>query len=181
LILTRFVSSRITRFVSETLEQERIVGKEAKYVVRLSDEERRWLEQLLSGKRVAAAKVLRARMLLKADADGPAWTDSEIAEAFEVGLSTVHRLRQQFVEDGLEQALSRKPHSQTKPRKLDGAQEAQLVAIACSAAPEGRARWTLSLLADRLVELRVVDAIGRETVRQTLKKTTLNRGSGSNG
>lgn len=157
------------------------MGKEAKYVVRLSDKERRSLEQLLSGKRVAAAKVLRARMLLKADADGPAWTDPEIAEAFEVGASTVHRLRERFVEDGFEQALSRKPHSQTKPRKLDGAQEAHLVAIACSAAPAGRARWTLSLLADRLVELQVVDSIGRETVRQTLKKTNSSRGSNSNG
>ncbi len=157
------------------------MGKEAKYVVRLRDEERESLEQLLSGKRVAAAKVLRARMLLKADADGPAWTDPEIAEAFEVGVSTVHRLRERFVEDGFEQALSRKPHSQTKPRKLDGAQEAHLVAIACSAAPAGRARWTLSLLADRLVELQVVDSIGRETVRQTLKKTSSNRGSSGNG
>lgn len=157
------------------------MGKEAKYVVRLSDEERQSLELLLSGKRVAAAKVLRARMLLKADADGPAWTDPKIAAAFEVGASTVHRLRERFVEDGFEQALSRKPHSQTKPRKLDGAQEAHLVAIACSAAPAGRARWTLSLLADRLVELQVVDSIGRETVRQTLKKTNSNRGSSSNG
>jgi transposase len=157
------------------------VGKEAKYVVRLTGEERLWLEQLVSGKRVAAAKALRARMLLKADADGPAWTDSQIAEAFEVGESTVHRLRERLVQEGLEAAVSRKPHSQTKPRKLDGAQEAHLVAIACSAPPQGRARWTLSLLADRLVELKVVDSIGRETVRETLKKTTSNRGSSSSG
>jgi len=157
------------------------VGKEAKYVVRLTGEERLWLEQLVSGKRVAAAKALRARMLLKADADGPAWTDSRIAEAFEVGESTVHRLRERLVQEGLEAAVSRKPHSQTKPRKLDGAQEARLVAIACSAPPQGRARWTLSLLADRLVELQVVDSIGRETVRETLKKTTSSRGSSSSG
>lgn len=157
------------------------MGREAKYVVRLTGEERLWLEQLVSGKRVAAAKALRARMLLKADADGPAWTDSRIAEAFEVGESTVHRLRERLVQEGLEAAVSRKPHSQTKPRKLDGAQEARLVAIACSAPPQGRARWTLSLLADRLVELQVVDSIGRETVRETLKKTTSSRGSSSNG
>ena len=157
------------------------MGKEAKYVVRLTGEERLWLEQLVSGKRVAAAKALRARMLLKADADGPAWTDSRIAEAFEVGESTVHRLRERLVQEGLEAAVSRKPHSQTKPRKLDGAQEARLVAIACSAPPQGRARWTLSLLADRLVELQVVDSIGRETVRETLKKTTSSRGSSSSG
>ena len=103
------------------LEKERVVGKEAKYVVRLTGEERLWLEQLVSGKRVAAAKALRARMLLKADTDGPAWTDSQIAEAFEVGESTVHRLRERLVQEGLEAAVSRKPHSQTKPRKLDGA------------------------------------------------------------
>ena len=157
------------------------MGKEAKYVVRLTDEERQSLEQLISGKRVAAHKALRARMLLKADVEGPAWADREIAAAFEVGESTVHRLRERLVEEGLEAALSRKPQSRTKPRKLDGAQEAHLVAIACSAAPAGRARWTLKLLADRLVELQVVDSIGRETVRETLKKTTSNPGSNSSG
>jgi transposase len=158
------------------LEKEWTMGKEAKYVVRLTDEEREGLEQLVSGKRVAADRALRARMLLKADAAGPAWTDPEIADAFEIGESTIHRLRERLVTEGLEAALSRKPHSRTKPRKLDGAQEAHLVAVACSTPPGGRARWTLKLLADRLVELQVVDSIGRETVRETLKKTTSNRG-----
>jgi transposase len=86
-------------------------------------------------------------------------------------VSTVHRLRQHLVEDGLEAALSRRPTSSKRPRKLDGAQEARLIAVTCGPAPEGRARWTLRLLADKLVELEVVDSIGRETVRQTLKKT----------
>jgi transposase len=147
------------------------VGKEAKYVVRLTEDERQALEGLLSGKRVATDRALRARVLLKADVDGDSWSDTEIADAFDVGVSTVHRLRQRLVEDGLEAALSRRPMSSKRPRKLDGAQEARLIAVTCGPAPEGRARWTLRLLADKLVELEVVDSIGRETVRQTLKKT----------
>jgi transposase len=146
------------------------MGREAKYIVRLTDEERYTLQQLVAGPRVARDKALRARMLLKADVDGPNWKDERITDAFEVGMSTIHRVRQRFVEDGLEAALARQPPARTKPRKLDGAQEARLVAIACSQAPAGRASWTLRLLADKLVELEVVDSIGRETVRQTLKK-----------
>jgi transposase len=146
------------------------MGQEAKYIVRLTDEERDTLQQLVGGRRVARAKALRARILLKADVDGPNWHDGQIAAAFDVGLSTIHRLRQRCVEDGLEAALARHPPVRTKPRKLDGAQEARLVAIACSQAPEGRASWTLRLLADKLVDLEIVKAIGRETVRQTLKK-----------
>ncbi len=92
--------------------------------------------------------------------------------SMDVGESTVHRLRQRLVEDGLEAALSRCPMSSKRPTKLDGAQEAQLIAVACGPAPEGRARWTLRLSADKLVELEVVESIGRETVRQTLKKTS---------
>jgi transposase len=148
------------------------VGKEAKYVVRLTEDERQSLQGLLSQKRVGADRALRARILLKADLDGDAWPDSEIADAFDVGLSTIHRLRQRVVEDGLEAGLSRRPMSVRRATKLDGQQEARLIAIACSPAPEGRARWTLRLLADKLVELEVVDSIGRETVRQTLKKTS---------
>ena len=148
------------------------MGKEAKYVVRLAEDERQTLEGLLSGKRIAADRALRARILLKADVGGDSWSDREIANAFDIGESTVHRLRQRLVEDGLEAALSRRPMSSKRPTKLDGAQEAQLIAVACGPAPEGRARWTLRLLADKLVELEVVDSIGRETVRQTLKKTS---------
>jgi transposase len=152
------------------------MGKEAKYIVRLTDKERYTLQQLGVGRRVARAKALWARMLLKADVDGPNWPDGQIADAFEVGLSTIHRLRQRFVEDGLEAALRRHPPVRTKPRKLDGAQEARLVALACSQAPEGRASWTLCLLAAQLVELEIVEAISRETVRQTLKKMTSSPG-----
>jgi transposase len=152
------------------------VGKEAKYVVRLTEDERQALEGLLSRKRVAADRALRARILLKADVDGDSWPDTEIADAFDVGVSTVHRLRQRLVEDGLEAALSRRPTTVKRPRKLDGAQEARLIAVTCGPAPEGRARWTLRLLADKLVELEVVNSIGRETVRQTLKKTSSSLG-----
>ena len=146
------------------------MDKETKYVVRLTDEERQTLQQLVVGPRVARDKALRARMLLKADADGPGWSDGQIADAFEVGVSTIHRVRQRVVEDGLEAALHRQPLARTKPRKLDGAQEAHLVAIACSQAPQGRASWTLHLLADKLVALEIVDSICPETVRKTLKK-----------
>ena len=148
------------------------MGKEAKYVVRLTEDERQSLQALLSAKRVAADRALRARILLMADLDGDACCDTEIADALDVGVSTIHRLRQRLVEDGLEAALSRRPMSSKRPTKLDGAQEAHLIAIACGPAPEGRARWTLRLLADKLVELEVVDSIATETVRQTLKKTS---------
>lgn len=152
------------------------MGKEAKYIVRLTGEERHTLQPLVAGPRVARDKALRARMLLKADVEGPNWPDQQITEAFEVGVSTIHRLRQRFVEDGLDTALARQPPARTKPRKLDGAQEARLVAIACSQAPAGRASWTLRLLADKLVELELVDSLGRETVRQTRKKMTSSPG-----
>jgi len=159
------------------------MGKEAKYVVRLTMEERGTLEALLAEGHTAADKLLRARMLLKADIGegGPGWTDEEIAEAFEVGQSTVHRLRQRLVEEGLEGTLVRKPRSHHRLPKLDGEKEARLVALACSSAPAGRARWTLQLLADKLVELEVVDSISDETVRQRLKKTNLSRGFVANG
>ena len=158
-----------------------IMGTDAKYVVRLTDEERQTLEAVLKQSRVARAKVLHARILLKADVAGPGWTDVQICEAFDVSHSTVHRLRERLVEDGFEAALNRQPHARTRPRKLDGAGEAVLVATACSAAPEGRARWTLQLLADKLVELHVVDSINAETVRLTLKKTNSSLGCRSNG
>jgi transposase len=147
------------------------MGKEVKYVVRLTADERQSLQGMLSGKRIAADRALRARILLKADLDGDACTDNEIADALDIGVSTIHRLRQRLVEEGLDAALSRRPLSSKRATKLDGAQEARLIAIACGPAPEGRARWTLRLLADKLVELEVVDSIGTEAVRQTLKKT----------
>jgi transposase len=140
----------------------------------------RMLGLVNTGKR-AASVLARARVLLKADADGPNWSDPEIAEAFEVSLSTVHRGRQAFVEEGLQAALERKKPTGRQYRKLDGAQEARLIALACGKPPQGRARWTLRLLADKLVELDIIDPISHECVRNTLKKTTcgrIARGSG---
>ena len=144
-----------------------------KYVVRLAQEEREELESLVKRGRVAAEKRRRAQILLKADAgaEGSGLTDQEVASALDVGIATVHRVRQAYVEESLQDALSRKPAVRHRPRKLDGDGEARLVAVACSPAPEGRARWTLRLLADKLVELEVVDTINKETVRRTLKKT----------
>lgn len=153
------------------------------YVVRLDPEEREQLLALVNTGRAAAVKLLHARILLKADVDagGRRWTDAEIAEALDTSAATVHRVRQTWVEQGLEAALARKRPTGRQYRKLDGVQEAQLIAMACSAPPEGRGRWPLTLLADKLVELDIVDAISAECVRTTLKKTTSNRGSTSNG
>jgi transposase len=159
------------------------MGKEAKWVVRLDGTERAALETLLATPRAAAERVLRARVLLKADegADGPAWADTQIADAFEISVSKVQRLRQRLVEEGLAAALVRHPSPQARPRKLDGAQEARLVTLACSAPPTGQARWTLQLLADQLVVLKVVDTISDETVRVTLKKTRSRPGVSASG
>ena len=142
------------------------------YIVRLTDEERTQLEDLTRTGKRAASVILHARILLKADAGpgGPGWDDDRIAEAVECGTSTVYRVRQAFVEEGLPAALFRKKPTGRQYRKLDGAQEAHLIALACGAPPEGRANWTLRLLADRLVELDVVDSVSPECVRMTLKK-----------
>lgn len=148
------------------------MGTDAKHVVRLTVAERVQWEGIVADSRSAKGRVLRSRMLLKADADGAAWPDSQIAEAFEVNAITVSRLRKRCVFEGLDAALVERPRSGHKPRKLDGAAEAQLIAIACSAAPDGRAKWTMQLLADKLVELGIVDEISDEAVRQTLKKTS---------
>jgi transposase len=136
-------------------------------------EEREQLLAFVSTRRAAAAKLLHARILLKADgcAGGRCWSDAEIADALDTSAATVHRMRQAFVEQGLEAALSRKRPTGRQDRKLDGAQEAQLIAMGCSAPPEGRARWTLRLLADKLIALDIVDTISTECVRTTLKKT----------
>lgn len=154
-----------------------------KYVVRLEAEERQQLLDLVAKGKRAASVLTRARVLLKADAgpEGQDWGDEAIVDALDVSLSTVHRVRQAFVEEGLEAALYRKKPTDRQYRKLDGDQEARLVVLACSAPPAGRARWTLQLLADRLVALKVVDSISGECVRTTLKKTTSSRGWKSNG
>jgi len=149
-----------------------------KFIVRLSAVERAKVEGLVNQGKVGAEKRKRAHILLKADAgpEGLAWSDGQIATALDVSMTTIHRTRQAYVEQGLEAALERKRPSGRHYRKLDGVQEAKLVTIACSPAPEGRARWTTKLLADKLVELEIVDSIGEETVRRTLKKTTSSRG-----
>src|SRR5256885_9755026 len=133
------------------------MGKEAKYVIRLTEEERSALQELIGKPRVAAAKVLRARMVLKADVDGPSWSDPKIGEAFEVGLSTVQRLRQRLVEEGLEAALSRRPSTQRREAKLDGAEEGPPGAVGCSRAPARPKRLTFPTLAHPPVAL---DGVG---------------------
>ena len=150
-----------------------------KYLVTLTPEEREQLAGLLSAGKRSALTLARARILLKADqADGgPAWPDERIAEALDCGVRTVERIRQRFVERGLEEALGRKKQDRpSRERKLDGRAEARLIALACSQPPDGRAAWTLQLLADKLVELRVVDSVCDETVRRALKKTRSSRG-----
>ena len=145
-----------------------------KFVVRLSQDEREQLMALVKSGKASALKLVRARILLKADQQkrGPAWTDGEIAEAVEVSMKTVFNVRRKWVEHGLDAALERKPpDAPAKPRKLDGNVEAKLVATCCGPPPKGRAKWTLRLLAAKLVELEAVDSISPETVRQALKKT----------
>ena len=154
-----------------------------KYIVRLTADERTELDNLIRTGKRAASVISHARILLKADAGagGPAWDDERIAKAVECGASTVYRVRQAFVEEGLAAALFRKKPTGRQYRKLDGAQEAHLIALACGAPPEGRSGWTLRLLADRLVELEVVDSISPECVRMTLKKTNSSRGCANSG
>jgi len=155
-----------------------MVRKTWKYKVTLTDEERTELEGLISAGRAAARKLCRARILLKADAGpgGPAWDDGRISEALQVGRATVERVRKQFVEYGMDVALERKKPEREYERRLDGQGEARLIALACSQVPEGRERWTLQLLADRMVALSYVPALSRDTVRRALKKTNSSRG-----
>src|SRR5215210_4271956 len=143
-----------------------------RYRVTLTAEEREALGGMISRGKADARKLAHARVLLQADASegGPDWTDARIAEAVRVSVRTIERVRQRFVEEGLEAALLPKPSPRVYARKLDGAQEAKLVALACSEPPEGKTRWTLRLLAERMVELEVVPDLSHETVRQTLKK-----------
>ncbi len=144
-----------------------------KYVVSLTKGQCTYLQHLIASGTAPARKLTHARILLKTDlgAEGPGWVDQAIADAVEVSQSTVSRIRKQFVEEGLEAALNRRPPRREYTRKLDGEQEMHLIALACSEPPAGQARWSLRLLADKLVELEVVDTISYQTVRRTLKKT----------
>ena len=148
------------------------------YAVRLSEAERSELRSCISAGTAPARKLHHARILLKADEgpDGPAWPDQRIADAVEVSQPTVSRVRKQYVEEGLAAALNRRMPSRTPQRKLGGEQEARLIAVACGAPPPGRVRWSLRLLADKLVELEIVEEISYRTVGRVLKKTNSSRG-----
>lgn len=150
-----------------------------KYIVRLSAEERKTLKKLLTSGRGSGRLFTRVRILLKADQsdEGPAWPDEKISEAFDVTVQTIEKVRKQLVEEGFEAVLSRHPYRQKVSRKkIDGDVEAHLIALCCGDPPEGRVRWTLRLLADKVMELGYIDSISYEAVRQTLKKTNLNLG-----
>ena len=153
-----------------------------KVVVRLTSDQRDALDRLLRTGSHPAAMRRRAAILLHTDADGPdGWADEDIADHIGTSRMTVMRVRQQFAAEGLDATLHRKRPPGRQYRKLDGAQEAKLVALACSKAPDGHARWTMKLLAGRLVELAVVESIDPATVWRTLQKTTSSRGSSSSG
>jgi hypothetical protein len=151
------------------------IGMNKKYVVRLTSEERTQLQRLVSVGKAAAQKILHARILLQADQgpEGLAWNDEQIAQGLSAHPRTIANVRRRLVEQGLEAALNRKKqaHPSRGPR-LDGKAEACLIAMRCGEPPQGRMRWTLHLLADKLVELKVVDRVSYETVRRTLKKTS---------
>ena len=147
----------------------------AKYQVRLTDRERGALRRVVAAGTAPARTLTHARVLLKADLDGPGWPDARIAEAVEVGLSTIVRVRRAFVHGGVDAALYRRPPSATRPPKLDGRQEAHLVALSCTTPPHGQARWSLRLLTDRFIELEGT-VVSDETVRRVLKKTSSSPG-----
>ena len=149
-----------------------------RYAVTLTAPERDQLKRLLAAGTASARKLTHARILLKADQgpEGPGWVDDAIAEAVEVSQPTVFRVRKQYVEQGVEAALTRRPPTREYVRKLDGVQEAHLIALACAKPPTGQARWSLRLLADKLVELEIVeDTVSYQTVRRILKKTRSSR------
>jgi len=155
-----------------------------KYIVKIGDDERDRLDALIQKGKAPARQVLKARILLKADASasGAAWSDSQIAEALDTSIDTIARTRQQLVEGGIDAVLTRK-HSPNSARKriFDGAAEAKLIALACSPAPQGRQRWTLTLLESAVVELNIVDRASDNTISRTLKKTRSSRIFASNG
>lgn len=153
------------------------------YKVTLSDEEKTFLNSLTSKGKGAAQKLNHAYILLKADQSegGPGWGDKKISESFNISVPTVERIRKTFVQEGMEAALHRQAPCRTRSLRFDGEKEAHLIALACSEPPDGYTRWTLRLLADKMVELNYFDELSYETVRQVLKKTNLNLGSRNNG
>jgi transposase len=161
-----------------TIPEARRPTMKKKYIVTLTEEEREMLGEMVSRGKAAARKLMHARILLKADAGkgGPSWDDGAIAEGVDTGRATIERVRKVFVEEGLEAALERRKPRREYKRKLDGDGEAHLIALACGETPEGRSRWTLRLLADRMVALEYVDGVSKDTVRRVLKKTNLSLG-----
>ena len=149
-----------------------------KYIVTLTDEERSSLEDLTKKGRSPAYKLNHARILLLADTnrEGGGWRDLDISQTLKISVATIERVRQRLVEEGLSAALGRKTTPKQRQRRLDGKQEAYLIALTCSSPPEGQGRWTLRMLAERMVELDYVETVSHETVRQTLKKTSSNLG-----
>ncbi len=143
-----------------------------KYIVRLSEEERSFLREIVKKLKGTSQKVRRANILLKADADGPNWSDAKIAEALSCRTRTVENVRRRLVTEGLDAVLNRKKReTPPTPKILDGKQEAEIIALRLGKPPAGFANWTLRLLAERIVELEIADSISHETVRGTLKKT----------
>ena len=142
-----------------------------KYIVRLMDAEREMLNGLIKQRRVAVQKVLRAHVLLKADADGPHWTDAAIANAFDCRTQTIENIRERFVTEGFEIALHGTPKRRWRGKVLDGMQEAKIIALRLGPPPPGFANWTLRLLAEQAVALELVESVSHETLRRTLKKT----------
>ena len=141
------------------------------YIVRLTEEERQQCQQFVDKLQGTSQKVKRANILLKADADGPAWTDQQIADAFRCRRQTVENVRKRCVLEGFQQALEHKKQEHHKPKVLDGEQESRIIAMRLGDPPQGYGKWTLRLLARKAVELEVVEAVSHETVRQMLKKT----------
>jgi len=143
-----------------------------KYIVKLIEEERTHLLSLIKKGKASAYKLTHARILLEADEScGEKKTDVEIAEQLHVSMKTVKRIRKRFIEEGLEAALSRKPHVKTRRRKINGEEEAHLIALSCSSPPEGRSRWTLKLLSNHMVKMEIVDSVSPATIGRVLKKT----------
>jgi transposase len=142
-----------------------------KYIVRLTDAERQTLKEVVAKLKGSSEKVRRAQVLLKADADGPCWTDAEIADAFGCRTKTVENIRQRLVTEGFDVTLEGKPRTQPRPKLLSGEKEAKVIAMRLGPPPPGFANWTLRLLAEQVVALEIVDSISHETVRRTLKKT----------
>jgi transposase len=151
-----------------------------RYAIDLTDAERAALREILSKNKVKSSTIVNAYILLKADR-ACGWTNADIAAAYDVSTKKVEQLKKRFVEEGLDAALYRKPVTNAHRRKITGDEEAHLIALCCSQAPEGQERWTLRLLADKMVELDIVDAVSHETIRRTLKKVHLNLGKRKNG